>query len=62
MKNPELESVFTAVPDDRFFLETDTTDQTIQEVYALAAKYKKTTVTELQELVSANFISVFKNK
>lgn len=62
MKNPELESVFTAVPDDRFFLETDTTDQTIQEVYALAAKYKKSTVTELQELVSANFISVFKNK
>jgi len=62
MRNPELESVFAAVPNDRFFLETDTAEQTIQDVYALAAKYKNSTVTELQELVSINFNSVFKNK
>ena len=62
IRNPELELVFAAVPNDRFFLETDTAEQTIQDVYALAAKYKKSTVTELQELVSINFNSVFKNK
>jgi TatD DNase family protein len=38
MRNPELESVLP-LP-NRFFLETDTAEQTIQEVYALAAKYK----------------------
>jgi TatD DNase family protein len=38
--NPELESVFKVIP-MIVFLETDTSDQTIQEVYALAAKYKR---------------------
>jgi TatD DNase family protein len=62
MRNPELELVFTTVPNDRFFLETDTTEQTIQEVYALAAKYKKITVTELKEIIETNHNSVFQNK
>jgi TatD DNase family protein len=60
IKNPELESVFTAMPNDRFFLETDTSEQTIQEVYALAAKYKNISVTELQGIIETNFNSVFK--
>lgn len=62
MRNPDLESVFTAVPNDRFFLETDTAEQTIQEVYALAAKYKNISVTELQESIKTNFISVFTSR
>lgn len=62
MRNPELESVFTAVPNHRFFLETDTAEQTIREVYALAAKYKKITVTELKEIIATNCNSVFQNK
>ncbi|MFT5251774.1 MAG: TatD DNase family protein, partial [Flavobacteriales bacterium] len=62
MRNPELELVFTTVPNDRFFLETDTTEQTIQEVYALAAKYKKIPVTELKEIIETNRNSVFQNK
>ncbi|GGA85220.1 TatD family hydrolase [Flavobacterium palustre] len=57
--NPELESVFNNVPENRFFLETDTSDYTIEEVYALAAKYKKITVTELQQIISNNFNTVF---
>lgn len=60
--NPELENVFNNVPENRFFLETDTSDYTIEEVYALAAKYKKITVAELQQIISNTFDSVFTNK
>lgn len=59
LRNPELESVFNSVPENRFFLETDTSDETIEEVYALAAKYKKITITELQQIISNNFKAVF---
>ncbi len=62
LKNPELESVFNSVPENQFFLETDTSEETIEEVYALAAKYKKITITELQQIISNNFDSVFTNK
>lgn len=59
LMNPELESVFNSVPENRFFLETDTSDYSIEEVYAMAAKYKKITVTELQQIISNNFNTVF---
>lgn len=62
IKNPELESVFKAVPNGRFFLETDTSEQTIQEVYALVAKYKNISIAELQVIIATNFNSVFTNK
>jgi TatD DNase family protein len=60
LRNPELESVFASVPNDRFFLETDTIEEGIQGVYALAAKYKNIEVEELQKNVNANFNTVFK--
>lgn len=60
LRNPELGTVFAAVPDDKFFLETDTVDESIQEVYTLAAKYKNITVTKLQELIIQNCKTVFK--
>jgi TatD DNase family protein len=60
LQNPALEFVFKAIPNDRFFLETDTVDETIQEVYTLAAKYKNCTVAELQELIAINYKTVFK--
>ena len=56
---PQLESVFRAMPNDRFFLETDTDEQTIQEVYALAAQYKGLSVAQIKELVNTNFRKVF---
>lgn len=58
--NPELESVFKSMPDDRFFLETDTVEEGIQEVYALAAKYKGITIEAIQKQVNSNFETVFK--
>ncbi|MNF24908.1 putative deoxyribonuclease YcfH [compost metagenome] len=57
--NPELESVFKMMPDDRFFLETDTVEEGIQEVYALAAKYKNLNIKELQNIIRTNFNKVF---
>lgn len=61
LRNPDLESVFRSVPNDRFFLETDTVEERIYEVYALAAKYKKMTLEELQKQIESNFKSVFTN-
>lgn len=62
LRNPELKSVFQSVPNDRFFLETDTIEEGIKEVYALAAKYRNITIEELQEIIENNFHTVFKNK
>jgi len=61
MRNPELEAVFKSVPDDRFFLETDTIEEGIREVYALAATYKKISLDELKQIINANFRFVFTN-
>jgi TatD DNase family protein len=57
--NKELEAVFKSVPNNRFFLETDTTDEGIEAVYELAAKYKGICVNEIQEIVNSNFNEVF---
>lgn len=60
LRNPELKLVFQSVPNDRFFLETDTIEETLTEVYNLASKYKNTTLAEMQALVQKNWQQVFK--
>jgi TatD DNase family protein len=62
LRNPDLETVFKSVPNDRFFLETDTIEETLEEVYTLAAKYKNIKIEDLIELVNVNFSTVFKSK
>lgn len=57
--NKELEAVFKSVPNNRFFLETDTVDEGIEAVYELAARYKGISVKEIQELINSNFKEVF---
>lgn len=59
LRNPELKTVFTSIPNDRFFLETDTVTEGIEEVYALAAHYKNIAIEELQETINKNFETVF---
>lgn len=59
LRNPELESVFKSIPNDKFLLETDMVEEGIQEVYALAAKYKEIQLVELQEIVNKNYTTVF---
>lgn len=59
LRNPELKSVFLSIPDDRIFLETDTIEETLEEVYTLAASYKGITVAEMQAITTANRLRVF---
>ena len=59
LRNPELKTVFEQIPNDRFFLETDTVEESIKEVYNLAAEYKKLNIKELQDIISSNFKEVF---
>ncbi len=59
LRNLELESVFKSNPNDRLLLETDKVEEGIQEVYALAAKYKDLELSELQEIVNRNYTTVF---
>jgi TatD DNase family protein len=62
LRNPELETVFQSIPNDRFFLETDTVEEGIEEVYALAARYKNWYMDELQQQIKSNFAAVFKKQ
>nr|WP_199001520.1 TatD family hydrolase [Flavobacterium sp. ASV13] len=59
LKNPELKTVFQSIPNDRFFLETDTIEENIQQVYDVATQYKNITLKELQEIISSNYKDVF---
>ena len=59
LRNPAMESVFQSVPNDKFFLETDTIEETLEEVYVMAAKYKGLTLEELKTIVARNWKNVF---
>jgi len=61
IQNPDLETVFKSVPDERFFLETDTINESIKTVYELAGKYKKVSTEEIKHTIIQNFNIVFKN-
>jgi len=61
LRNPELKYVFQSVPNDKFFLETDTIDETLEEVYHLASIYKSMSIAEIQAITTANFNNVFKS-
>lgn len=59
LRNPELKNVFQSVPNDRFFLETDTVEESLEEVYALAANYKNCEIEEIKSIIKTNFEKVF---
>ena len=60
LKNPDLKTVFQNVPNDRFFLETDTIEESIQQVYELASDYKGLNLKELQDVILSNYKRLFK--
>jgi TatD DNase family protein len=60
LRNPNLASVFQSVPNDRFFLETDTIEETLNEVYEKASIVKNLKLSELKILVENNWSKVFK--
>lgn len=57
LRNPDLESVFEYVPNDAFFLETDTIEETILDVYKKASQIKNINI---EAQVESNFERVFK--
>ncbi|MCF6129474.1 TatD family hydrolase [Flavobacterium sp. AS60] len=59
LQNPEMKEVFQSIPNDRFFLETDTVEKTLEEVYSLAAEYKGMTLAEMKAQVERNWKIVF---
>ncbi len=61
LRNPELSAVFAGVPQDRFFLETDTIEEGIEQVYEKAAQARSISIDELKKTVSNNFKTVFGN-
>lgn len=61
LRNPELSGVLAQVPFDRFFLETDTIEEGIAQVYEKAAQARNITMEELQQQVAQNFKTVFNN-
>jgi len=61
LRNPELSSVFAEIPVDRFFLETDTIEEGIADVYAKAALARNIDIEDLKNNVSKNFKNIFKN-
>jgi TatD DNase family protein len=62
LRNPNLKTVFQNISNDRFFLETDTIEEKINQVYDLASAYKGITIKELQDIISNNFKTVFGEK
>ncbi|CAC9977072.1 TatD family hydrolase [Flavobacterium panici] len=62
LRNPDLKTVFQNIPNNRFFLETDTIEENIKQVYDLASEYKNITIKELKGIISSNFAEVFGRK
>jgi TatD DNase family protein len=59
LESASLQKAFVDTPEDRFFLETDSFDVTIEEVYAKAAQLRKTGALQLQAQLKKNFNTVF---
>jgi TatD DNase family protein len=58
---PELAAVLANMPQNRFFLETDAMDRSIQEVYAKAAECKKMSIDQIKSSLNCTFAAVFKS-
>jgi TatD DNase family protein len=59
LRDGPLRDTFAAVPADRFFLETDHSDTTIENVYAVAAEIRKISLDEIILQLQQNFKNVF---
>lgn len=59
LRNKEMETVFKSIPNDKFFLETDTIEETLEEVYQKAALCKTISVEEIQKMVEKNWKAIF---
>ena len=58
--NPSMDSVFSKIPSDKIFLETDDADCTIEDIYKKAAQIKNTSIEQLSLQIMQNSKTVFK--
>lgn len=61
LRNPDLENVFKFAPVDRIFLETDTIEESLEEVYKKASEIKNIEIEEFKNIIWTNFNKVFDN-
>lgn len=57
-----LQSVFAEIPNDCFFLETDTQQVSISNIYKLAASIKNVSIEELKQIIYSNLTRFFGEK
>jgi cytidyltransferase-like protein len=58
--NPSMDSVFSKIPLDKIFLETDDADCSIEDIYKKAAQIKNTSIEQLSLQIMQNSKTVFK--
>lgn len=58
LQNPNLKEVFKFVPNDLLFLETDTINESIFDIYQRASYYKAISETALQKQIDKNFKTI----
>lgn len=59
LHNPDLGDSLTAISDESFLLETDNSQETIQDVYDRAAKAKNIPLSVLHSIIERNFARIF---
>jgi len=57
-----LQSVFAEIPNDCIFLETDTQQVSISNIYKLAASIKNVNIEELKQIIYSNLTRIFGEK
>ena len=62
LKSSKLQDVFKAIPNDCIFLETDTKNIGIGDIYNFAADLKSISPDELKQIIFNNLMRVFGNK
>ncbi|MEZ5196461.1 MAG: hypothetical protein R2764_08700 [Bacteroidales bacterium] len=48
------------VPKDHFFLETDDSEATIEDIYTAAAELRELSVLDIQQIIKSNFNKCFR--
>jgi len=62
LSNNKLQATFKSIPNDCIFLETDTKDISISEIYNFAAELKNTSIDELKQIIFNNLTRIFGNR
>ena len=62
LSDSKLQSVFANVPNDCIFLETDTKQLDISDIYTFAAELKHISIDELKTIIFSNLTQLFSNR